>query len=121
MSRLIVLSAALTFTLPLMSGGEPPAPPRTQGLPAGSWAVEFSNGVKQVTEVRKDRSASVVEPQRTSPGKATDKGDQTIIRYDDDRVERWTRVGNRWVVEHWFPASELPNGTPVLGIAEEAQ
>jgi len=74
-----------------------------------------------VCEVRKDGTASVVEPLRTAGGKAARKGSSVVIVYDDDRVERWTPVGKRLVVEHWFPASQLPTATPVLGIAEPAQ
>jgi hypothetical protein len=44
-----------------------------------------------------------------------------VIVCDDDRVERWTAVGQRMVVEHWFPAAQFPSGTPVLGIAEWAK
>jgi hypothetical protein len=39
----------------------------------------------------------------------------------DDRLERWTLVSKRMVVEHWFPASQVPVATPVLGIAERSQ
>jgi hypothetical protein len=91
------------------------------GLPAGRWTVEFANGVKEVCEVRKDRSASVVEPLRTSTGTAEVKDGSVVIVYQDDRVERWTPVGKRMVVEHWYPGAQFPSGTPVLGIAEPAR
>jgi hypothetical protein len=96
-----------------------PAPPRPQtGLPVGQWAVTFANGVRQVCDIRNDATASVVEPARTSRGKVAMRGSSVVITYDDDRVERWTPVGRRFVVEHWFPASALPTVAPVLGIAE---
>ena len=125
MSRLhilLVLGACLVF--PWVSGGKTPAPSppaADSGLPVGRWKVDFANGVSQVCEVRKDGTASVVEPRRTAGGKATLKGSSVVIVYDDDRVERWTPVGKRLVVEHWFPASQLPTATPVLGIAEPIQ
>jgi hypothetical protein len=120
MSRCFVfLAAAVVLVVPLVSGGKPPEPPRPETtLPVGRWAVEFANGVKEVCEIGKDGSASVVEPARTSAGKAALKGGSVVIVYEDDRVERWTPVGKRLVVEHWFPASALPTVTPVLGIAE---
>lgn len=62
--------------------------------------------------------ASVVEPLRTSSGKAIVAGRSAIVAFDDDRIERWTAFGKRHVVEHWFPASQFPTGAPVLGIAE---
>jgi hypothetical protein len=91
------------------------------GLPVGRWNVEFANGVKEACEVRKDRTASVVEPLRTSTGKAEVKDGSVVIVYQDDRVERWTPVGKRVVVEHWHPGARYPSGTPVLGIAEVAR
>ena len=52
------------------------------GLPVGKWNVEFANGVTQVCEVRKDGTASVVDPLRTAAGKATVKGNATVIVYE---------------------------------------
>jgi hypothetical protein len=43
-----------------------------------------------------------------------------VIAFDDDRVERWTPIGQRIVVEHWYPADSFPCATPVLGIAHRA-
>ncbi len=51
-------------------------------------------------------------------GKAEVKDGSVVIVYQDDRVERWTPVGKRMVVEHWYPGAQFPSGTPVLGIAE---
>lgn len=90
------------------------------GLPVGRWNVEFANGVTEVCEVREDGTALVVEPRRTSGGQAAVRGGSVVIVYDDERVERWTPVRQRAVVEHWFPASEFPSERPVLGIAERA-
>lgn len=91
------------------------------GPTAGDWKVVFANGVSQVCQLREDGTASVVEPQRSSAGKSEVKQGATVIVYADDRVERWTPIGPRRVVEHWFPASRYPQGTPVLGVAERAQ
>jgi hypothetical protein len=106
--------------LPLASRGKPPEspPPSQTSLPVGRWSVKFANGVKEVCEVQKDRTASVVEPQRTSTGEVAVKNGSVVIIYQDDRVERWTLVGQRMVVEHWFPSARFPSGTPVLGIGE---
>jgi hypothetical protein len=88
------------------------------GLPVGKWNIEFANRVVETCEIREDGTASVVEPQRTSGGKAIVQDRSLIIYFDDDRVERWTKIGERQVVEHWFPASQFAIATPVLGIAE---
>jgi hypothetical protein len=88
---------------------------------AGGWRVEFANGVTQVCHVREDGTASVVEPRRTSAGKTEIKDGSVVIIYEDDRVERWTPVGNRRIVEHWFPGSQFTTATPVIGIAERVQ
>jgi hypothetical protein len=90
-------------------------------LPVGRWTVEFANGVKAVYQVRKDRRASVSEQNRTSTGKAELKDGSVLIVYQDDRVERWTPLGKRMLIEHWFARAQFPSGTPVLGIAEAAR
>ena len=89
-------------------------------LPAGKWKVEFTNGVTEVCSIGNGGEASVTEPQRRSSGMAVAKEGSVVITFNDDRVERWTPVGKRFVVEHWFPGSRLPTVTPVLGIAERA-
>jgi hypothetical protein len=119
--------ALLTFALmsaggpPTPRGAQPPIPAvaRTKGGPlVGRWHVEFANGVIETCTVTKDGRASVVEPRRSAAGKVTVKDGSFIIACTDDRVERWTPVGTRMVVEHWFPASQVPVVAPVLGIAE---
>jgi hypothetical protein len=98
--------------------------PRTRAqpaasLPVGKWNVAFANGVSQTCEIRQDGNTSVVEPRRTSSGKATTvKGGSVVLVFEDDVVERWTPVGNRYVVQFWFPGSQFPTATPLLGIAE---
>jgi len=101
----------------------PAMPPASEaGLPVGKWSIEFANGVVEVCVIGEDGTAAVTEPQRSSAGKAmTQDGSQVFVVFDDDRIERWTAIGQRFVVEHWFPASRLPNGTPELGIAERVR
>ena len=91
------------------------------GLPVGRWTVEFSNGVVERCEVRQDGTAAVVEPRRTEEGKAVVQGRSVMLTYQDDRVERWTAVGRRMVVEHWYPGARFPCAAPVLGIAERSR
>jgi hypothetical protein len=116
--RLVPAALAL-IALPLASAGDPPAPPGSP-LPVGKWGVEFANGVVQTVEARSNATVSVSEPGRTAAGKATALQGAVLVVYDDDRVERWTPVGRRMVIEHWFPAAQFLNGTPVRGIAERA-
>jgi hypothetical protein len=97
--------------------GEPPA----QNLPVGTWTIEFANGSVVTCEIKKDNTASVVELRRTASGKVAVKDGSFVIAYDDDRLERWTPVGKRMVVEHWYPSSQVPVVTPVLGIATEKE
>jgi hypothetical protein len=132
MSRALMLwvaGAVLAFPLvpgqavplPIHKGRRHGPPPRPLARePVGKWSVKFSNGVNQVCTIRKDVTASVVEPQRSSGGKWTATGGLIVIVYEDDRIERWTPVGKRFVVEHWFPATQMSTGRPVLGIAERA-
>lgn len=88
------------------------------GLPVGRWTIEFTNGVVQMCETRADGTARVVEPLRTAGGRVAFHGSSLVIVFEDDRTERWSPAGKRFVVEHWFPGSQLPAVTPVLGIAE---
>ena len=112
----VALVAAATV-LPSDPPGKSYQPPDASAI-AGKWNVEFSNGVKQVCDFVGGGVCSVEEPQRRSVGKAETHGGATVITFADDRVERWTRVGDRFVVEHWYPGSRLPTVSPVLGIAE---
>jgi hypothetical protein len=115
---LFMTAAALALTA---RAAPAPLPRPKAALPVGRWHVQFANGVQQVCEIRKDRSASVVEPLRASTGKVELKGGAAVIRYKDDRVERWRRVGRKMVVEHWFPGRRFPAGTPVRGLAKPAR
>jgi hypothetical protein len=87
-------------------------------LPVGTWRVEFSNGVIEECRIGNGGESSVEEPRRRSNGMAVVKSDSVVITFNDDRVERWTSVGKRLVVEHWFPGSRYPTAPPVLGIAD---
>jgi hypothetical protein len=128
---LLVFNGFLTFVL--AAHGEPPVLPATNdpvpeikiaaavALPVGWWKVEFANGVVERCKIDKDGNASVFEPKRIAGGKATVKEGTVVIISQDDRVERWTPVGQRVVVEHWYRGAQFPSGTPVLGIAEKMQ
>ena len=89
------------------------------GLPVGKWKVEFTNGVIEVCDIGNDGAASVEEPRRSAKGMAEEKDGSVVITYNDDRIERWIPIGKGYVVEHRFPASQVPAATPVLGIAEK--
>jgi hypothetical protein len=104
------------------SGADVPAPDNAPkgALPVGKWKVEFHNGVIEECNIGNGGESSVEEPKRRCVGMAEVKGGSVVITFGDDRVERWTPVGKRYVVEHWFPASQVPVTTPVLGIAERA-
>ena len=100
-----------------------PDTPET-ALPVGKWRVDFTNGVTELCDVfifDDEGHVTVEEPRRRSRGRLEVKGGSVVMTFNDDRVERWTPVGQRFVVEHWFPGSRLPTATPVLGIAERAR
>lgn len=84
----------------------------------GEWTVDFANGVVETCELVKEGTATVVEPKRSSPGKVCDAMDGVVVlAFDDDRIERWTKIGQRMVVEHWTSSDQFPSGPTVLGIA----
>ncbi|MFL5340376.1 MAG: hypothetical protein ACJ8F7_09510 [Gemmataceae bacterium] len=121
-SRLL-LTICVVLAWPVLSLGDPPAQPMSAAgpLPAGKWSVEFANGVTERVEAKSDGTVAVSEPARSAGGKATALQGSVLLVYEDDRVERWPPVGRRMVVEHWFPAAQFPNGTPVRGIADHAE
>ncbi len=126
MTRLFACLLVTIFLVhPRVSVGDGPDGPRplipTAGLPTGKWVVEFANGVVEQCEIRADETVSVVEPRRASTGKVSIKAASFVIVCEDDRVERWTPVGKRFVVEHWASGSQILTGMPVLGIAELGQ
>lgn len=91
-------------------------------IPAGTWKIKFSNGVVEKCTVHPDGTASVVEPLRSSAGKPNwEETESFVIVFADDRTERWTTVGNKIIVEHWYPSSRFPNGDRVLGIAKKVR
>jgi hypothetical protein len=124
-----VLFANAALAAPEALAGAPQLPPRPEAppaktaaaLPVGKWTVEYANGVTEVCKVAKDGTATVVEPVRI-PGKAVLNGGAVVMVFENGRVQRWTRVGRRLVVEHWFPESPFPSTMPgVVGIAEPIQ
>ena len=113
-----LFTVCVLLTLPLTSAGDPPK--AQPALPTGKWSIEFSNGVVEKVEVKQDGTASVTEPARSSDGKVTSLQGSFLFVCEDGRLERWTPVGKRMVVEHWASADQFPNGTPVKGIADVA-
>jgi hypothetical protein len=120
-----LLIAFATLALAVSAAGDPPAPPaKNPGSDAkyvGRWMVTFSNGVIESCEVRDDGNASESETLRSSEGKVSQQAGAVVITFADDRVERWTAVGKRMVVEHWCPAAAYPAGDKVVGIADRVQ
>jgi hypothetical protein len=92
--------------------------PREAAFPVGKWHVEFTNGVTEVCVIGRGGVAMVDEPQRRSRGRAAVNGNAVVMTFNDDRIERWSPVGKRFVVEHWYPGAQFPAASPVLGIAE---
>lgn len=111
----------VTLLLVVLSLAFAPAPlPKNRATPrllAGKWVVKFANGVVEKCELRKDGTAFVAEPARSSGGTTQAKGNAVVITFADDRVERWSVSGASVVVEHWFPASRYPAGPSVRGTA----
>lgn len=113
MSRAIIVLAALVF-IPLFAPADPPARPAE---PVGKWRVEFANGVVETCAFEQG-TATESEPLRNSTGRLDAQEGAFVIAFADDRTERWTPVGKKWVVEHWYPSAAYPAGRPVLGIAK---
>jgi hypothetical protein len=123
-----------------VSAGEPPSPllwfssPLPPESPViGRWKVQFANGVVEACRISTNGTALVSEPERTSGGRTQVRSGATVIAYEDDRAERWTAVGAKYVVEHWCPIPpglkrmpgtvsnpgfDFSHPAPVLGIAD---
>jgi hypothetical protein len=122
MTRLLVILLACSAGL-VAQGARENAPSKNDtsdeaALAVGKWHVEFTNGVSEVCVIGRGGVAIVDEPRRRSRGRWVVSGNSIVLTFNDDRVERWTPVGKRLVVEHWFPGSQFPTAGPVLGIAE---
>jgi hypothetical protein len=123
MSRAAFVTIA-ALAIPLFAVADPPAPVKNPELPQqylGKWTVSFANGVIEICEIRADGTASEREPNRSADGKIEQVDGSLVITFADDRVERWTAVDKRLVVEHWCPAQSYPAGKSVLGIADRTQ
>src|SRR4051812_24210136 len=106
MSRSLLL-AGIVLVFSHAAGGA--APGGQRGVPVGRWTIEFTNGVKEVCDVRENGTTSVVElPRptvnaanadarvkalRTSLGFAEMRDGAAVVVFQDGRVERWTRNG----------------------------
>lgn len=84
----------------------------------GIWWTRFSNGVNQRNTMRQADCRGGNDHGWSSQGNLDHDAGRIIVTYDDDRLERWTPVGHRMVVEHWHPASAYPDAKPIVGIAE---
>jgi hypothetical protein len=112
MSRSVAAVVTL-LSLPLFAPADPPTP----AGPTGKWRVKFANGVVETCAFDQG-TATEAEPLRQSTGAPVAQDGAVVIGFADDRTERWTPVGKRWVVEHWFPSAAYPAGRPVVGIAK---
>jgi hypothetical protein len=122
MTRLITLFLVGAALLP-QPGSRADEPRPLIAMPAGKWTIEFTNGVTESCHVFVWRGwhAVVEEPLRKSRGTVAGDGGSVVLMFHDDRVERWTPVGKKYVVEHWCPSAAYPSGRAVLGIAEPAK
>jgi hypothetical protein len=99
------------------------SPMPSSSVPVGTWTISFTNGVVEVCDVFTidgEHHALVDEPLRRSRGTVEATDGAFVMRFKDDRTERWTLAGNRFVVEHWFGSAGFPSQPPVLGIAERS-
>ena len=119
MKYLLTVLIAVAAVLAAQSGTEPDRSIERR-MRAHEWRVEFANGVVQTCSFGENGAAGVSEPLRRSRGNAKYENGAAVVSYNDDRVERWTLVGNRFVVEHWYPASQMWSTPGVLGIAEKS-
>jgi len=88
----------------------------------GSWTIEFANGVVETCDLAKEGKVFVSEPNRRSFGKVNQSFKEGLLLFfDDGRVERWTKVNQRIVVEHWatFDLYQDYNQRPYMGIGEK--
>ena len=84
----------------------------------GTWWTKFANGVNQRIVLADNTCRGGNDHGWSSKGTLDHEDGRIIITYEDDRLERWTPVGRRMVIEHWHPASAYPEAKPVVGIAE---
>src|SRR5262245_17763006 len=109
-----LLAAVIALAVCLVASADPPAPP-VANIPGqapelvGGWTVAFGNGVVETCVICPDGTVAVTEPLRTSAGKVEMREAQAVLVFVDSRVERWTVVGDKRVVEHYATADQFPN------------
>lgn len=98
------------------------SPKEEQDKPlVGQWQVEFKDGSQRTYEIDEANQVAVQSdsPQWKSNGQVKLVESEIILTYESDRAERWTRIGEKVIVEHWSPASKSPRSQPVIGIGEK--
>jgi hypothetical protein len=115
-SRSLAVAAALT--VPLLVGATPRLRTPDPAHPVGKWRITFANGVIETCDIRPDGTTDEAEPLRSPPGRWKEVNGSVVVTFDDDRLERWTRDGDRWRVEHWCPVTAYPGNPPVVGTAK---
>ena len=109
----------VAFTFGTLAVAAPIPPELRKPRYQGAWRIDFTNGVSETCTIERSGKAELKEPLRKAKGQLEEnERGVSIIMFDDDRIERWTPVGKRYIVEHWFPGSQYPKAPPVLGIAE---
>ena len=117
-----IFSAALSACFALSLALFTTAAPNTTdpvSLPVGKWKVTFITGIVETVEIKADGGATVTEAARKSKGKASINNGYIEIRFDDDRIERWSldSAQDRLTVQHWHPVSAMPDVMPTIGNA----
>lgn len=112
------LAPLVALAIPLLLAAAPRLRTPDPAHPVGVWHVTFPNGIIETCEFRPDGSADEAEPLRSSSGKWKEMGRAIVVTFDDDRLECWTKDGDRWRVEHWCPVRAYPEGSPVVGTAK---
>ena len=88
-------------------------------IPVGVFQVSFMNGVAETCEFLEDATVKVTQENRTAIGRAEVNEDHILVRYEDDRIERWSIMDGAYFVTHWHPISSWPDQANVMGLAEK--
>ena len=101
---------AVVGDLPAAAEPHKPVPPRPKAPGfTGLWRVIYSHGAVRTYHVGADDTVQFIEERRRG---ALRRGQHVLLQFGDGKIERWTLVKGRLLVQHWNPASGYPRRPP---------
>ncbi len=80
----------------------------------GVWDVRYTNKVRRTYRFDRGKVSYVSPDEKQDQIQMRSQGAQILLNFvTENKVERWTFVGNKAIVEHFNPGNDFPKGRPV--------